>query len=126
MNIQIKTILSFLALVNLGSFILCLPSNSSEYYCSINSRDGCKGSEELSDKFFQNYYSNNGFLDDNLSLSKQLKNYFGINGYRDSNMQKDALNVWEVFTLESAKQSSGPRKHTQDIPNGYNGSLLKF
>ena len=126
MNIQFKPMLSFLLLFNIGYFILSLPSDSSEVYCSINSIDGCKGSKEVSDKFYESFYGNGGFLDDSITFTNHVKSYFGVTGYRDKNMHKDALSLWKRFELESSKQSSGPRKYTQDIPNGFNGSLLKF
>ena len=126
MNIQFRTILSFLFLFNLGPIILFLPSDASETYCSINSIEGCKESEKLSGKFYESFYGNHSFMEDSVSFTSQIKSYFGVNGFKERTMSKDAITLWKRFKIESSKQTSGPRKKTQDIPNGFNGSLLKF
>ena len=65
-------------------------------------------------------------IEDTISHERQIKDYLGLDGWADNNMVKDSKSLWKTFQIENSRQTSKIKKFSQDIPNGYNGSLLKY
>tara|TARA_Y100001968_G_scaffold330508_1_gene382595 strand:+ start:16491 stop:16898 length:408 start_codon:yes stop_codon:yes gene_type:complete len=118
---------SFLALKIL-TFDIQHPSKASEIYCSDSTNfsevKGCSNYKDINSEFDSNFYKHSYFLEDTLNPFLQIGNLFGIGGFRDQKFIKESMLLWKTFEVHSANQTSYIKKYTQDIPSGYNGSLL--
>tara|TARA_B100001250_G_C19786340_1_gene784352 strand:+ start:136 stop:522 length:387 start_codon:yes stop_codon:yes gene_type:complete len=127
---QSKILLLFILIANTVVLGFSARSHASETYCSTDqdliNLPECENYKSLPFLFLDSFYKNSYFIDDTISHGNQIRDYLGLTGWADNNIVEDAKSLWETFQIESSRQTSKIKKYSQDIPNGYNGSLLKY
>ena len=130
MRISAKIILLFILMLNAIVISFSEKSHASESYCStgqdLSNLPECEIFKSLPYLFLDSFYKNSHFIEDTISHERQIKDYLGLDGWADNNMVKDSKSLWKTFQIENSRQTSKIKKFSQDIPNGYNGSLLKY
>ena len=142
---MINSFAKFAAILTFGSSIFSLPAFTSPLTCDTLNSDSiqqsefqqtnCRESTSLDEHFQDIFYTHAYTIPESNSIRNQLNDFLGVKnlfnrkiknepGFPDQRIQRDSALLWETYNDLVKLQYSPISKYTDDIPNGYNSSLL--